>query len=48
MLITTGVVCRFSQIIPFTCQIWSEIGKGYLDGSMEKSSIRKEHYESGE
>uniref|UniRef100_A0A8C8H7D4 Cytochrome P450 20A1 n=1 Tax=Oncorhynchus tshawytscha TaxID=74940 RepID=A0A8C8H7D4_ONCTS len=33
-------------IIPFTCQIWSEIGKGYLDGSMEKSSIRKEHYES--
>uniref|UniRef100_A0A8C7PXV1 Cytochrome P450, family 20, subfamily A, polypeptide 1 n=1 Tax=Oncorhynchus mykiss TaxID=8022 RepID=A0A8C7PXV1_ONCMY len=26
--------------------IWSEIGKGYLDGSMEKSSIRKEHYES--
>uniref|UniRef100_A0A673WJ93 Cytochrome P450, family 20, subfamily A, polypeptide 1 n=1 Tax=Salmo trutta TaxID=8032 RepID=A0A673WJ93_SALTR len=28
--------------------IWSEIGKGYLDGSMEKSSIRKEHYESGE
>uniref|UniRef100_A0A4W5RXJ9 Cytochrome P450, family 20, subfamily A, polypeptide 1 n=1 Tax=Hucho hucho TaxID=62062 RepID=A0A4W5RXJ9_9TELE len=26
--------------------IWSEIGKGYLDGSMEKSPIRKDHYES--
>ncbi|CAB1327978.1 unnamed protein product [Coregonus sp. 'balchen'] len=26
--------------------IWSEIGKGYLDGSMEKSPSRKEHYES--
>ncbi|TSK62682.1 Cytochrome P450 20A1 [Bagarius yarrelli] len=26
--------------------IWSEIGKGYLDGSMEKSSSRKTHYES--
>ncbi|KAI5108725.1 cytochrome P450, family 20, subfamily A, polypeptide 1, partial [Silurus meridionalis] len=26
--------------------IWSEIGKGYLDGSMEKSSSRKAHYES--
>ncbi|KAM9328337.1 LOW QUALITY PROTEIN: cytochrome P450 20A1 [Pholidichthys leucotaenia] len=25
--------------------IWSEIGKGYLDGSMEKSSSRKAHYE---
>lgn len=24
--------------------IWSEIGKGYLDGSLEKSSSRKEHY----
>uniref|UniRef100_A0A673FRK5 Cytochrome P450 20A1 n=1 Tax=Sinocyclocheilus rhinocerous TaxID=307959 RepID=A0A673FRK5_9TELE len=27
--------------------IWSEIGKGYLDGSLEKSSSRKAHYESG-
>uniref|UniRef100_A0A673GX56 Cytochrome P450 20A1-like n=1 Tax=Sinocyclocheilus rhinocerous TaxID=307959 RepID=A0A673GX56_9TELE len=26
--------------------IWSEIGKGYLDGSQEKSSSRKTHYES--
>uniref|UniRef100_A0AAR2L7J9 Cytochrome P450, family 20, subfamily A, polypeptide 1 n=1 Tax=Pygocentrus nattereri TaxID=42514 RepID=A0AAR2L7J9_PYGNA len=26
--------------------IWSEIGKGYLDGSLEKSSSRKAHYES--
>uniref|UniRef100_A0A8C2IF78 Cytochrome P450, family 20, subfamily A, polypeptide 1 n=1 Tax=Cyprinus carpio TaxID=7962 RepID=A0A8C2IF78_CYPCA len=26
--------------------IWSEIGKGYLDGSLEKSSSRKTHYES--
>ncbi|XP_042260848.1 cytochrome P450 20A1 isoform X1 [Thunnus maccoyii] len=26
--------------------IWSEIGKGYLDGSMEKSSSRKGHYET--
>ncbi|KAI4794419.1 hypothetical protein KUCAC02_032072 [Chaenocephalus aceratus] len=26
-------------------QIWSEIGKGYLDGSLEKSSSRKAHYE---
>ncbi|XP_010884854.1 cytochrome P450 20A1 [Esox lucius] len=25
--------------------IWSEIGKGYLDGSMDKSSSRKGHYE---
>lgn len=25
--------------------IWSEIGKGYLDGSLEKRSSRKEHYE---
>ncbi|XP_005802614.1 cytochrome P450 20A1 [Xiphophorus maculatus] len=25
--------------------IWSEIGKGYMDGSMEKSSSRKVHYE---
>ncbi|KAK2857093.1 hypothetical protein Q5P01_005828 [Channa striata] len=25
--------------------IWSEIGKGYLDGSLEKSSIRKGRYE---
>ena len=29
-------------------QIWSEIGKGYLDGSLEKSSSRKAHYEKGE
>uniref|UniRef100_A0A3P9JGZ1 Cytochrome P450 20A1 n=1 Tax=Oryzias latipes TaxID=8090 RepID=A0A3P9JGZ1_ORYLA len=26
--------------------IWSEIGKGYMDGSLEKSSSRKRHYES--
>ncbi|KAM4601566.1 cytochrome P450 20A1 [Polymixia lowei] len=26
--------------------IWSEIGKGYLDGSLEKSSSRKGHYET--
>ncbi|XP_016122367.1 cytochrome P450 20A1-like [Sinocyclocheilus grahami] len=26
--------------------VWSEIGKGYLDGSLEKSSSRKTHYES--
>ncbi|KAJ8350727.1 hypothetical protein SKAU_G00258570 [Synaphobranchus kaupii] len=25
--------------------IWSEIGRGYLDGSLEKSSTRKKHYE---
>lgn len=25
--------------------IWSEIGRGYLDGSLEKSSSRKGHYE---
>lgn len=25
--------------------VWSEIGKGYLDGSLEKSSSRKGHYE---
>ncbi|MEQ2208700.1 hypothetical protein XENOCAPTIV_012069 [Xenoophorus captivus] len=25
--------------------IWSEIGKGYMDGSLEKSSSRKTHYE---
>ncbi|KAF7663185.1 hypothetical protein LDENG_00214770 [Lucifuga dentata] len=25
--------------------LWSEIGKGYLDGSLEKSSSRKGHYE---
>ncbi|XP_033899509.1 cytochrome P450 20A1-like isoform X1 [Acipenser ruthenus] len=25
--------------------IWSEIGKGFLDGSLEKSSTRKKHYE---
>ncbi|KAM9836266.1 cytochrome P450 20A1 [Aulostomus maculatus] len=25
--------------------IWSEIGKGYLDGSLEKSSSRRGHYE---
>nr|XP_040029020.1 cytochrome P450 20A1 isoform X4 [Gasterosteus aculeatus aculeatus] len=28
-----------------TRQIWSEIGKGYLDGSLEKSSSRKGNYE---
>uniref|UniRef100_A0AAQ4R2H4 Cytochrome P450, family 20, subfamily A, polypeptide 1 n=1 Tax=Gasterosteus aculeatus aculeatus TaxID=481459 RepID=A0AAQ4R2H4_GASAC len=28
--------------------IWSEIGKGYLDGSLEKSSSRKGNYEKGE
>uniref|UniRef100_A0A3Q2D2S5 Cytochrome P450, family 20, subfamily A, polypeptide 1 n=1 Tax=Cyprinodon variegatus TaxID=28743 RepID=A0A3Q2D2S5_CYPVA len=28
--------------------IWSEIGKGYMDGSLEKSSSRKAHYERGE
>uniref|UniRef100_A0A3B1JXE0 Cytochrome P450 family 20 subfamily A member 1 n=2 Tax=Astyanax mexicanus TaxID=7994 RepID=A0A3B1JXE0_ASTMX len=26
--------------------IWAEIGKGFLDGSLEKSSSRKAHYES--
>ncbi|XP_029930522.1 cytochrome P450 20A1 [Myripristis murdjan] len=26
--------------------IWSEIGKGYLDGSLEKSTSRKGHYEN--
>uniref|UniRef100_A0A1A7X341 Abl-interactor 2b n=1 Tax=Iconisemion striatum TaxID=60296 RepID=A0A1A7X341_9TELE len=26
--------------------IWSEIGKGYMDGSLEKSSSRKAHYET--
>lgn len=26
--------------------IWSEIGKGYLDGSLEKSASRKGHYEN--
>lgn len=25
--------------------MWSEIGKGYLDGSLDKSSSRKDHYE---
>ncbi|XP_074520737.1 cytochrome P450 20A1 [Halichoeres trimaculatus] len=25
--------------------IWSEIGRGYMDGSLEKSSTRKGHYE---
>ncbi|GCC36500.1 hypothetical protein chiPu_0014994 [Chiloscyllium punctatum] len=25
--------------------IWSEIGKGFLDGSLDKSSSRKQHYE---
>ncbi|XP_066543917.1 cytochrome P450 20A1 [Amia ocellicauda] len=25
--------------------VWSEIGKGYLDGSLEKSPARKKHYE---
>ncbi|XP_007888818.1 cytochrome P450 20A1 [Callorhinchus milii] len=25
--------------------IWSEIGKGFLDGSLEKSSTRKKHYD---
>lgn len=25
--------------------VWSEIGKGYLDGSLQKSSSRKGHYE---
>ncbi|XP_062907834.1 cytochrome P450 20A1 isoform X1 [Mobula hypostoma] len=26
--------------------IWSEIGKGFLDGSLDKSSPRKEHFEA--
>ncbi|XP_032880392.1 cytochrome P450 20A1 [Amblyraja radiata] len=26
--------------------VWSEIGKGFLDGSLDKSSPRKEHYEA--
>ncbi|XP_017293583.1 cytochrome P450 20A1 [Kryptolebias marmoratus] len=26
--------------------IWSEIGKGYMDGSLEKSASRKAHYEA--
>uniref|UniRef100_A0A672HV44 Cytochrome P450 20A1 n=1 Tax=Salarias fasciatus TaxID=181472 RepID=A0A672HV44_SALFA len=37
-----------AQVIAFRRNhdaIWSEIGKGYLDGSLEKSSSRKEHYE---
>nr|XP_006636808.1 PREDICTED: cytochrome P450 20A1 [Lepisosteus oculatus] len=25
--------------------VWSEIGKGYLDGSLDKSTTRKKHYE---
>ncbi|XP_072117537.1 cytochrome P450 20A1 isoform X2 [Mobula birostris] len=27
-------------------KIWSEIGKGFLDGSLDKSSPRKEHFEA--
>lgn len=37
-----------SEVISFRKNhdaIWSEIGKGYLDGSLEKSSSRKGHYE---
>lgn len=37
-----------AQVISFRRNheaIWSEIGKGYLDGSLEKSSSRKGHYE---
>uniref|UniRef100_A0A3Q2ULH1 Cytochrome P450, family 20, subfamily A, polypeptide 1 n=1 Tax=Fundulus heteroclitus TaxID=8078 RepID=A0A3Q2ULH1_FUNHE len=37
-----------AQIIAFRKShdaIWSEIGKGYMDGSLEKSSSRKAHYE---
>lgn len=37
-----------AQVISFRRNhdaIWSEIGKGYLDGSMEKSSSRKARYE---
>uniref|UniRef100_A0A3Q1FW68 Cytochrome P450, family 20, subfamily A, polypeptide 1 n=1 Tax=Acanthochromis polyacanthus TaxID=80966 RepID=A0A3Q1FW68_9TELE len=37
-----------AQVISFRKNhdaIWSEIGKGYLDGSLEKSSSRKGHYE---
>ncbi|XP_053738395.1 cytochrome P450 20A1 [Synchiropus splendidus] len=37
-----------SRIIAFRKNhdaIWSEIGKGYLDGSLEKSATRKGHYE---
>jgi len=34
--------------LSFPNQIWSEIGKGYLDGSLEKSSSRRGHYETGE
>uniref|UniRef100_A0A3B4BHY1 Uncharacterized protein n=1 Tax=Periophthalmus magnuspinnatus TaxID=409849 RepID=A0A3B4BHY1_9GOBI len=36
---TLGNVLRVQKII------WSEIGKGYLDGSLEKSSSRKVQYE---
>lgn len=37
-----------TQVISFRKNhdaIWSEIGKGFLDGSLEKSSSRKAHYE---
>ncbi|XP_048857720.1 cytochrome P450 20A1 isoform X1 [Brienomyrus brachyistius] len=33
------------SFISWCQQIWSEIGKGYLDGSLEKSSSRKKHFE---
>jgi hypothetical protein len=28
-------------------QVWSEIGKGFLDGSLDKSATRKKQYEDG-
>lgn len=28
-------------------QIWSEIGKGFLDGSLDKNMSRKKLYEDG-
>ena len=28
-------------------QVWAEIGKGFLDGSLDKSANRKKQYEDG-
>ncbi|GCB71673.1 hypothetical protein scyTo_0001661, partial [Scyliorhinus torazame] len=41
----TGVDKAIQSNFTVILKIWSEIGKGFLDGSLDKSSPRKQHYE---
>ncbi|XP_059503074.1 cytochrome P450 20A1 isoform X2 [Stegostoma tigrinum] len=41
----TGVNKAIQSNFAVMLKIWSEIGKGFLDGSLDKSTSRKQHYE---